>query len=306
MLSVVSPVYRAELIVEELVLRIEESVSRLTEKYEIILVEDGSPDKTWQKIDAVCKQNPKVKGVKLSRNFGQHYAISAGLTFTAGEWVIVMDCDLQDRPDQIPLMYAKALEGYEIVRGRRHNRKDTFFKRKTSELFHVFLSSLSGTTFDRTVANFGVYHRQVIDEIIKLPEHIRYFPAMINWVGFTHTAVDIEHGERFEGETSYNFSKLLQLALNIILANSDKPLRLTVKIGLYISLFSLMFGIYIIMRWILGTTEVLGYASLIFSIWFIGGTIITMLGVLGLYIAKIFEGVKDRPNFIVHKTLNTN
>lgn len=305
-LSIVSPVYMAEKIVDELVNRIVETVSTITTDFEIILVEDGSPDNSWKKIEANCAKNKNVKGIKLSRNFGQHYAISAGLAYAKGEWIVVMDCDLQDRPDQIPKLYAAAQNGYQIVLGRRHNRKDSFWKKTTSTLFHQLLSYLTGTQFDRTVANFGIYHQQVIEVIVNMPEHIRYFPTMIKWVGFNSTAIDIEHAERFEGETSYNYKKLIRLAFNIMLANSDKPLRLAVKGGLFVSFFSLVFGIFILLKWLLGKFEVVGYASIIFSIWFIGGVIISLLGVIGLYVAKIFEGVKNRPNYITQKTINFN
>lgn len=305
-LSIVSPVYMAEKIVDELVNRIVEAVATITTDFEIILVEDGSPDNSWKKIEANCAKNKNVKGIKLSRNFGQHYAISAGLAYAKGEWIVVMDCDLQDRPDQIPKLYAAAQNGYQIVLGRRHNRKDSFWKKTTSTLFHQLLSYLTGTQFDRTVANFGIYHQQVIEVIVNMPEHIRYFPTMIKWVGFNSTAIDIEHAERFEGETSYNYKKLIRLAFNIMLANSDKPLRLAVKGGLFVSFFSLVFGIFILLKWLLGKFEVVGYASIIFSIWFIGGVIISLLGVIGLYVAKIFEGVKNRPNYITQKTINFN
>jgi dolichol-phosphate mannosyltransferase len=296
----------AEKIVDELVNRIVEAVATITTDFEIILVEDGSPDNSWKKIEANCAKNKQVKGIKLSRNFGQHYAISAGLAYAKGEWIVVMDCDLQDRPDQIPKLYAAAQNGYQIVLGRRHNRKDSFWKKTTSTLFHQLLSYLTGTQFDRTVANFGIYHQQVIEVIVNMPEHIRYFPTMIKWVGFNSTAIDIEHAERFEGETSYNYKKLIRLAFNIMLANSDKPLRLAVKGGLFVSFFSLVFGIFILLKWLLGKFEVVGYASIIFSIWFIGGVIISLLGVIGLYVAKIFEGVKNRPNYITQKTINFN
>lgn len=305
-LSIVSPVYMAENIVDELVKRIVESVSSITSDFEVILVEDGSPDNSWKKIEENCSRNKQIKGIKLSRNFGQHYAISAGLEHAKGEWIVVMDCDLQDRPDQIPKLYSTAQNGYQIVLGKRHNRKDSFWKKTTSTLFHHLLSYLTGTQFDRTIANFGIYHRQVIDVIVKMPEHIRYFPTMIKWVGFNSIAIDIEHAERFAGETSYNYKKLIRLAFNIMLANSDKPLRLAVKGGLWVSFFSLVFGIFILLKWLMGKFEVVGYASIIFSIWFIGGVIISLLGVIGLYVAKIFEGVKHRPNYITEKTINFN
>jgi dolichol-phosphate mannosyltransferase len=154
-ISVVSPVYRAEKIMPELVRRIKASVEQLTTDYEIILVEDCGPDNSWRSIEDICKLDKKVKGIKLSRNFGQHYAINAGLNYATGEWVVVMDCDLQDQPEEIAALYAKALEGYEVVQARRKERQDTFLKRFTSKVFYGTLTYLTGTKHDPLIANFA-------------------------------------------------------------------------------------------------------------------------------------------------------
>jgi polyisoprenyl-phosphate glycosyltransferase len=305
-ISVISPVYRAENIVEELVFQIIQSVTVISNDFEIILVEDGSPDNSWVKIEEQCKKDKRVKGIQLSRNFGQHHAISAGLDNASGEWIIVMDCDLQDRPDQIPIMFHKAQEGYDIVLGRRHNRRDSILKKITSLIFHKVLSYFTGVKFDRTIANYGVYNRKAIHSVLKMRESIRYFPTMVKWVGFKSIAVDIEHSERYEGTTTYNLKKLLRLAADIMLAYSDKPLRMTVKTGMFISLFSVLYGIYIIIRWSTIGFDVMGYASIVFSIWFLGGIIISILGIVGLYIGKIFEGVKNRPVYIIDQSININ
>ncbi len=235
-LSIVSPVYRAEKIIPELVSRIINAASKMTENFEIILVEDCGPDKSWEAIELECKNNTKIKGIKLSRNFGQHYAITAGLNYAKGEWVVVMDCDLQDVPEEIPNLYQKAQEGFDIVLARRYERQDTFFKRLSSKVFYSTLSYLTGVKQDATVANFGIYHQKVIKAIINMKESIKYFLSMVKWVGFKSTKLNVQHAERVEGSSSYNLKRLLNLALDIILAYSDKPLRLTVKAGLIISL----------------------------------------------------------------------
>lgn len=303
-ISVVSPVYKAENIVDELVKQLISELKKITSDYEIILIEDGSPDNSWGKIEENCKQNNKVKGIKLSRNFGQHHAISAGLDHASGKWIIVMDCDLQDRPDQISVLFNKAQEGFDIVFGRRVIRKDSILKKLSSFLFHKTLSYLTGTNIDRTIANYGIYSNKSIQAVKEMRENIRYFPTMIRWVGFKTTAVEIEHGERMEGSSSYNFLRLLRLSFDIMLANSDKPLRLIVKAGLMVSLFSILFGFFIFIRWLTVGFDVVGYASLILSIWLIGGIIISILGVIGLYVGKIFEGVKKRPIYFVDEKTN--
>ena len=304
LISIVSPVYRAEKIVDKLVERISEEVSKITENFEIILVEDGSPDNSWEAIERNCQKDERVKGVKLSRNFEQHYAITAGLDNCKGEWVVVMDCDLQDRPEEIVNLYTKALEGYEVVLASRHERQDTFLKKLFSKLFYKVFSYLTAVKYDATVANFGIYNRKVIDAVCSMRENIRVFPIMVSWVGFATAKINVEHASREEGNSSYNFSRLINLALDIILAYSDKPIRLAIKIGFIISLLSFLFAAFILIRYFMGEIIVLGYASLIISIWFFSGLIIAILGIIGLYLGKTFEGVKKRPIYIISKNVN--
>jgi glycosyltransferase involved in cell wall biosynthesis len=303
-LSIVSPIYRAELVLNELVERISNSIPSDFTSYEIILVDDFSPDKSWKKIIEVSNKNPNVKGFKLSRNFGQHYAITAGLNQVSGDYVVVLDCDLQDQPEEIVKLYFELKNGFDIVLARRYERKDSFYKKTISKLFYKLLSYLTGTKQDATVANFGIYSKQVIDEVIKLEEKIKYFPTMVRWVGFSTSYVNVEHASRSEGKSNYNFKKLLNLALDIILAYSDKPLRLIIKFGLSIALVSFVMVIYALFEKLTGQVSVSGYTSLIISIWFLSGCILTTLGVVGLYIGKIFEGVKNRPSYIIEKTTN--
>lgn len=300
-LSIISPVYGAEKILEELVHRIEQSVSKITNDFEIILVEDASPDNSWKIIEEIAAKKNFVKGIKLSRNFGQHYAISAGIDHCNGDWVVVMDCDLQDQPEEIHKMLSEAQKGYDIVYGRRHQRKDTFLKKLSSKLFHKVLGYLTGLEFDPTVANFGVYSKKVINNLKFIQDKIRFFPTMVRSIGFKSSSVNIEHANRVEGKSSYTFKKLTKLALDIMLANTDKPMRLTVRLGFYVAAFAILFGVYVFIRAVFFGFAVTGYASIIFSIWFLSGLILATLGIVGLYIGKIFEGVKNRPVYIVEK-----
>lgn len=303
-ISIVSPIYGAENTVEELVSQIHKEISLITTEYEIILVDDCGPDKSWEKIKQLCEKDNRIVGLKLSRNFGQHYAITAGLDQSLGEWIVVLDCDLQDRPDQISKMYNKALEGYDVVQGRRENRKDSFFKKTFSTLFYKVLAYLSGYSQDSTIANFGIYNKKVISSITSMRESIRFFPTMVAWVGFRKTSIEIEHAERSEGKSSYTIGKLFNLALDIILAYSDKPLRIIIKLGMITSLGSFIFLIYNLYKYLSGQIVVLGYMSLIISIWFLSGLIMLMLGVVGLYVGKTFESTKNRPIYIIDKKIN--
>ena len=303
-LSIVSPVYRAEKIIPLLVERIEKAVSKITLNYEIILVEDCGPDNSWNEIEKIALINPKVKGIKLSRNFGQHNAITAGLTYANGEWIVVMDCDLQDQPEEIINLYNKAQEGYEIVFGRRHLRKDNFFKRNISRIFYLLFSYLTETKQDHTIANFGIFNKKVIKAILTMGDYFRVFPILIQWVGFNKTSIDIDHDYRKEGNSSYSFLKLLKMATDMIISFSEKPLKLGLKFGVLISGLSFAYGIYSLIKYFLGEIQVPGFTSLIIILLFATGLIITFIGLVGLYIGKIATQVKNRPNFVVHDQIN--
>ncbi len=290
--------------VSELVRRNVEALKTITDDYEIILVNDASPDNSWTEIEKQCDLNPKVKGLNLSRNFGQHYAITAGLSYAQGEWIVVMDCDLQDRPEEIPNLYAKAQEGYDSVLAQRVQRTDGWFKRMGSKCFYKVFSYLTETKQDASVANFGIYNRKVIDAVLSMGDAMRYFPTQIQWVGFKRAYLPIQHDERAEGKSTYNLSRLFRLAFDTIISFSDKPMRLMVKMGLFVTIASFIVGIVFLVRYCLGEIEVLGFTSLIISLWLLGGIIISLIGVVGIYLGKLFEKAKDRPTFIVNQKLN--
>jgi polyisoprenyl-phosphate glycosyltransferase len=303
-LSIVIPVYQAYNMLNELVNRIISAVGPLVEQYQIILVDDFSTDQTWQKISDICDENSNVIGLKLSRNFGQHYAITAGLDNAIGQWVVVMDCDLQDVPEEIPKLYAKANEGFDIVFARRNNRTDKFLKILFARLFYKVYSYLTGMKNDGSVANFGIYHKKVIDNIRLMREPMRAFFPMVHWVGFKSSYIYVQHGKRLYGKPTYNFRKSSKLASEVMLSYSEKPLRLITQLGFLISLISFFIGFYYLVQYVAGKTLVSGYTSIIISIWFLGGLIILFLGVLGLYISKIFAGIKNRPLYIIDQKIN--
>ena len=303
-LSVVSPVYRGEKMIAELVQRNVEALTSITDDYEIILVNDASPDNSWAAIEQECAKNPRVKGLNLSRNFGQHYAITAGLSYATGEWIVVMDCDLQDRPEEIPNLYAKAQEGYDSVLAQRIQRSHGLFKRLGSKCFYKVFSYLTETQQDASVANFGIYNRKVIDAVLSMGDAMRYFPTQIQWVGFRKAYLPIQHDERAEGKSTYNLSRLFKLAFDTIISFSDKPMRLMVQMGLLVTIAAFIVGIVFIVRYCLGLIEVMGFASLIISLWLLGGIIISLIGIVGIYLGKLFEKAKERPTFIVNDKCN--
>lgn len=304
MLSIVSPIYRGEAMMDELVRRIEDNVKPITDDYEIVLVNDCSPDNSWSKILEICKTHSHVKGVNLSRNFGQHYAITAGLSKTSGEWVVVMDCDLQDRPEEIPNLYNKAQKGYDSVFAQRVDRQDTFSKKMSSTLFYMVFSFLTGYKQDKTVANFGIYHRKVVNAILSMGDSIRYFPIMAQWVGFRKYYLPVQHAEREIGKSTYSLFKLLKLASDNMIGFSDKPLRLMLRFGFIVVILSLLVALFYFVRWAFGFIQVSGFATMVISIWLAVGILTMMMGITGIYIGKIYDRVKGRPIFIIEDTVN--
>jgi dolichol-phosphate mannosyltransferase len=303
-ISVVSPVYRTEKIVDELCNRLIKNLETITSEFEIILVDDCSPDNSWKEIENNTQNDSRIKGLKLSRNFGQHHAITAGLDHAEGEWIVVMDCDLQDRPEEIKSLFEKANEGYDIVYAKRVDRKDSFFKKLNSKLFYIVLSSLSGMKFNGEIGNFGIYRKSVIESVKLMKEPFRFFVTSVKWVGFKSSSIPVEHDKRYEGKSSYSFSKLISLGLNISISYTNKPLKLFIYIGFLMALVSILIIIWSLYKKWTGEITELGYTSIICSIWFLSGLIISAIGVVGIYIGKIYDGIKNRPLYIISEKIN--
>lgn len=300
-ISVVIPVYKAENCLDELYRRLKESLEVITSDFEIILVEDCGGDSSWQVIERLAILDARVHGIQFSRNFGQHYGITAGLDYCKGDWVVVMDCDLQDRPEEIPRMYAKALEGFDIVLARRGRRSDPLLKRFTSWLYYLIFNYLADMNYDGETGNFRIISRKVVESFCTLRERLRFFGGLVSWLGFPIASIDVRHDERFAGQTTYTFRKLWKLASETIIAYSDKPLRLSIRLGFVISALAFSYGSYIIYRALAQDVPITGWSSLIVSVYFLGGIIISILGVLGVYLGKTFDEVKQRPLYIVRR-----
>ncbi|MBF9236751.1 glycosyltransferase family 2 protein [Hymenobacter sp. BT683] len=303
-LSVICPVYQSEATIIELVARLIKNLVVISSNFEIILVDDCSPDNSWDFIKEMTAADTRVHGMRLSRNFGQHRAITAGLDCCRGEYIVIMDCDLQDRPEEIPALFAELNKGYDLVMARRINRQDIWSKKLFSRLFYKILSYLTNTKQDSSVANFGIYNRKVINAVLSMRESIRYFPVMVRWVGFRIGYLSVMHAERPIGNSSYVLNQRLHLGLEVILAYSDKPLILTVKLGLILSGGTFLFIPITLIRYWRGSISQPGYTSLILSIWFFSGLLLSVLGMIGLYIGKTFEQVKNRPLYITDEITN--
>lgn len=301
-ISVVSPVYGCRSCLEELVDRVAASVPA-NMRFEMILVDDASPDGSWERIVELSLTRPWLVGLRLSRNFGQHAAISAGLRHARGDWIVVLDCDLQDVPEEIPRLFEAAVSRrQDVVFALRVNRQDGWFKRVGSFCFFRLLSWLTGVEQDERTANFGIYRRAVINMVNEMPERDRSFPLMVRWAGYSTGVLPVTHAPRKEGATSYSLRRLFRLATSIVLSYSDKPLRLVAAAGLLFASVALLMVLFSAWRWFSGDIAVAGFTSLMASVWLVGGATMFCLGVVGLYVGQIFKNVQGRPNHIVAAT----
>lgn len=303
-ISVVIPVYKAENCLDELYQRLKISLEKITTKFEIILVEDSGGDGSWGMIEKLIRRDSRVRGIQFSRNFGQHYGITAGLDYCKGDWVVVMDCDLQDRPEEIPRLYAKALEGFDIVLALRGSRQDPLIKRISSWLFYRLFSYLADIKYDGDSGNFRIMSRKVVVSFCAMREQLRFFGGLVHWMGFSTASIDVIHSARLDGKSTYTFTKLWKLSVDTIIAYSDKPLRLSVRLGFLMAIASFFYAIYLMGHAFIYGAEVQGWASLIVAIFFIGGVIISILGIIGIYLGKTFNEVKRRPLYIVNRMMN--
>ena len=306
LISIISPVYKAEKIVPELVKRIVDAVTAFTDCYEIILVEDCGPDNSWPKIQQECRKNPKVKGIHFSRNFGQHYAITAGLRHASGKYVVVMDCDLQDNPKYIKELYDTALSGADIVFTYKEKREHSFFKNITARLFYKvynYLIDNKQSQTDKNIGSYSIINRNVVDAFLSFSEINRDYVLILQTLGFNKVYKPIEHEKRFEGKSSYSVANLVKVAMDAITSQSDKLLRLSIFVGFSIFLVSVMWAIYTLFMYFYASITP-GYSSMLIFRLLGTGLILMSLGITGIYISRIFEHVKQRPLYIIDDTIN--
>ncbi len=303
-ISVVVPVYGCRAALPELHRRLTEVLGRLAGEYEIILVNDACPQNSWEEIEALCARDSHVVGLELSRNFGQIKALTAGLDYSTGDWVVVMDCDLQDRPEEIERLYAKAREGYDVVFARRQTRRDSALKVFVSRCFYRVYSFAADAAYDPALCNFSISSRKVVDGYCGMRELHRAFVMYIQWMGFRQGFIDVQQQERYAGKSGYDFKKRLRLAGEILTSQSDKLLRLTAVGGLAISLLAFLAVLIIVIRYFFWHIQP-GWTSLAASVFLMGGLTILAIGIAGIYIGNIFMEVKHRPLYIVRTALNS-
>lgn len=304
-LSVVIPVYGCKDALPELYRRLTESLTEITDDYEIILVNDACPQDSWSVIEELSEKDSHIVGIELSRNFGQMKAILAGLDYSSGDWVVVMDCDLQDRPEEIRRLYAKALEGYDAVFARRAKRKDSFLKVFLANQFYKIYRFATDSNYDGALCNFSIVNRKVVDSYCEMREIHRAYIMYINWLGFRRTVIDVEHNERYSGKSSYSLKKRINMAVELLTSQSDKILRMMVKLGFLMTIISFFVILGLVIKYFTShVTE--GWTSLLASNFLIGGIVIMVVGTVGIYVGNIFMQVKNRPLYIVRQVKNKN
>lgn len=303
--SIVIPLYNEEEVVKECIKRVNGVCKNLDGDYEVIFVNDGSADKTEELTLAACKTNPKLKLLSFSRNFGHQIAITAGMDHAKGDAVIVMDADLQDPPEVIPKLISKYNEGYDVVYAVRSKRKgETIFKKWTSKAFYRFLRYMCNIDIPVDTGDFRLISRKVCDVMKSLTERNRYVRGLVSWVGFKQAAVEYVREERFAGETKYPLRKMLKLSMDGITSFSTKPLTISKNVGFVTAAAGFIYLIVVILnKFVFGKT-IVGWASLAVLILLIGGIQLIMLGVVGEYIARIFDESKNRPLYIIEDKYN--
>jgi dolichol-phosphate mannosyltransferase len=306
LISVVIPCYNEEVVLEDLYQRLSAAAETWKEKLEVVLVDDGSTDATWEKMEDIHRRDERWRIVRFSRNFGHQTAVSAGLQYATGDAVIVMDADLQDPPEELHRFIAKWREGYEVVYAIRKQRKESLFKRAAYKGFYRLLSSLSRHDIPLDSGDFCLMDRTVVDLINQMPEKNRFVRGLRAWAGFRQTGVEYERHERAEGEPKYTFSKLMKLAIDGIFSFSTAPLRLATFFGLLVSAVAFLgIGFTVAQRlfsdWFaqFGLAPVPGYATIVISVLFIGGVQLVCLGIVGEYVGRIYDETKRRPAWIV-------
>jgi glycosyltransferase involved in cell wall biosynthesis len=303
-IAVIVPVYMGAEVVRELCSRLTATLQSITQRFSIVLVDDRAPDNVWPIISDLCACDPRIKGIQLSRNFGQHYALTAGIDYADARWYVVMDCDLQDAPEDIPLLYTKVLGGFDMAVAIRRKEGHGTLKRLGSRLFYATFSMLAGFDMNWTVGNFRIFSGQVAEGFREMREQMRCLPASFSVMGFEVGEVVVPHHPRQHGKSSYTLKKLIKLGSTMVLAHSQMPLKLVMFSGLAVAALSMLAGLTITIAAFFDVFSVTGWASLIVAVFAIGGFQIFIIGVVGIYVGKCLEEAKRRPLYFVRDLRN--
>jgi dolichol-phosphate mannosyltransferase len=304
-ISVVVTIYNAEQAIPELLQRLQRSVSSVTADYELIFIDDRSKDQSWKLLKPYAAADNRIKIARMVRNFGQHSAISAGLHLANGDYVVMMDGDLQDEPEVIPELYRQIRStGTEIVYVKRLNRRDSEFKQLGSSLFYRIFSALSGIKTDAQIGTFRIMTRLVRDSFCQFGEVDKYIGGIFYWMDFECGYYEAEHRERKHGRSNYTTKRMVELAINGLLSNSNKPLHIALSLGLISTIGAMLAALYFAGACLFCHSSIPGHVWVLVSMFFMGGLILFVLGVIGRYIGRIYDQVKARPEYLLQEKIN--
>lgn len=302
-ISAIIPSYNEQENVGLMYERMSKVLSKISDDYEIIYVNDCSRDETLLRIKALAEKDNHVKYVSFSRNFGHQIAVSAGLDVCQGDAVVIIDGDLQDPPELIEQMYEKYKEGYKVVYARRTSRDgETWFKKFTAKMFYRILASMTSIDIPVDVGDFRLIDKVIVKHLRNMPEKSKYIRGQISWIGYKQTFVDYHRDARIYGRTNYPLKKMLRFALDGITAFSDKPLKIASGLGIFSAIVSLLALVYALVSHFCFNNTITGWTSLILSVLFIGGVQLITIGIIGEYIARINNDVRNRPLYIVEES----
>jgi glycosyltransferase involved in cell wall biosynthesis len=285
---------------EHLYERVALTLQEMVDSFELVLVDDRAGDGSWKEIERLVAHDPAVRGVRLSRNFGQHAAITAGLSKARGDWIVVMDCDLQDPPEDIPRLYRKALEGHQIVFGRRTRKPTGPVRRLLASIYFRCLRIFAGATVDGQYGTFSVISRRVAEAFLDLDDHDRHYLLILTWLGFDATSVDYQPAHRYEGKSSYSLPRLIEHALDGVFFQTTVLLRWIVYLGFFLASLGGVLAVYLLAQRIAGTVYP-GWTSIVVLTLVLCGFIILSTGITGLYIGKVFDQSRGRPVFVIDR-----
>jgi glycosyltransferase involved in cell wall biosynthesis len=302
-LSVVIPVYGCAACLEDLTVRLERALGSITTKWEIVYVDDRSTDGAWPKLRELSTKHKAVKAYRLSRNFGQHAAITAGLAHSSGRWTVVMDCDLQEPPELIPRLYARAQQGFDIVLAKRIQRRQSLYRRLSSSIYFRLMTLFLGFESTGEYGTFSIVSRKVVDAFLNLKDMDRHYLLILFWLGFARDSIAFEHHARETGKSAYSLRRLIQVSVDGLFFQTTTLLKFIVYMGFALAAAGVLLAVYLIAIYLsLHPYPYPGWTSLAVLILTTGGFIVISTGVTGLYIGKIFQQVKDRPLYVIDET----
>jgi polyisoprenyl-phosphate glycosyltransferase len=299
-LSVAIPVHNEEIVLPELLQRLRNTLDKLPGgPHELVFVDDGSTDSTFEMLAAAARQDPRIFALSLSRNFGHQVAITAALDHVTGDATVVMDGDLQDVPEQIPRFVERYGEGFDVVYAKRVRRKEPWPLRLCYYVFYRMMASLSDVRLPLDSGDFGLMSRRVVEQLRRMPEHHRYLRGMRSWVGFRQTSLEVERAERHSGKSKYSLTRLLKLAFDGIFAFSIVPIRVASLFGAFVIFLSFLYALYALYAKLFLHESPQGFTALIVALTFLSGIVIFFLGVIGEYVGRIYEEIKARPHYVI-------